>query len=225
MSGIQKVLFTKKIVEKHLFFNDFLIESYEFVRIVPLDFKLPSSPLQHYIFTSQNAVTAVCKKQSIDTMQSIYAVGEKTRDKLLEFADFHDIKIPKEKENAEGLIAQIEEDKSDNFLYFCGKKRLQKLEQYFVATAKNYQIVEVYDTLLTQPKDIATERYEWLCFCSPSAVESYLQSYELLPHHKILCIGATTAKVLEYKTNTIHIAPKASVESMLKYLETYYKNR
>ncbi len=133
MSNIQKVLFTKKIAEKHLFFSSFLVESYELVRTVPLDFKLPSFSLQHYIFTSQNAVTAVCKKQTINTMQSIYAVGEKTREKLLEFADFQDIKTPKEKENTEGLIAQIEEDKSDNFLYFCGKKRLQKLEQYFVA--------------------------------------------------------------------------------------------
>ncbi len=223
MNAIQRILFTKKIAEKHLFSNDFLVESYEFVRTLPLDFKLPSSPLQHYIFTSKNAVTAVCEKQIIDTMQSIYAVGEKTREKLLEFANFQNIKIPQEKENTEGLIAQIEEDKSDNFLYFCGKKRLQKLEQYLITTGKNYQIVEVYDTLLTQPTNITAECYEWLCFCSPSAVESYLQSYELLPHHKILCIGTTTAKALQNKTNTIHIAPKASVESMLKYLETYYK--
>ncbi len=224
MSEIRKVLFTKKINTKHLFFNNFLVESYEFVHIVPLDFKLPSSPFQHYIFTSQNAVKFVCNHHTIDTMQSIYAVGEKTQEKLLDFAEFQNIKIPPNKESAEGLILRIEEDNSDNFLYFCGRKRLQKLEQYFVATGKHYEIVEVYDTLFRQPSKIDTRHYEWLCFCSPSSVESYLQSYELLPHHKVLCIGTTTAKILENKINAIHIAPKASVEGMLKYLEEYYKN-
>ncbi len=119
-------------------------------------------------------------------------------------SDFQNINTPKKEENAAGLIQLIEQEKSDDFLYICGKKRLPILEHYFEKNNKNYEILEVYDTVLSPTENLQ--------------VENYLTVYNILPKHKILCIGKTTAKTVRNYTEKIEIAPEASVLSMLNYL-------
>lgn len=219
-----KVLFCKKITENQLYKVDFEIDECDFIRVKQLAFKIPLPHCKHLIFTSQKAVDAVLSRYEIPTTQSIYVVGKKTRAKLLEYADFHNIKMPSlSHENSAGLIELLESDKSDDFLYLCGKRRLATLEKYLEKSRKIYKIVEVYETELFTPLDLTVEDYTWICFCSPSAVDSYVEKYPILPFHRVLCIGKTTANRLIGVTQNITIAPEASIESMLKYLEQEYE--
>lgn len=221
-----KVLFTTQIDSEQLLDNrSFSIDIYNFTRIQIIDFQTPEVLSKHCVFTSKNAVEAVLDKVEIPSTQSIYAVGKKTKERLMRYNNFQNIKTPDNTENAKGIIRLIEQEKSNNFLYFCGKRRLPDLEQYFIEKGKDYKLLEVYDTILSPPENLKTENYEWLCFCSPSAIESYLQHYQLLPSHKILCIGQTTAKAIENYENKVCIAPKTSIASMLNYLDEYYKNK
>ncbi|PVX49934.1 uroporphyrinogen-III synthase [Balneicella halophila] len=220
-----RVLFTKKITNNQKNSINIALDCYDFISIEMLDFHFPTTtPASHFVFTSKNAVDAVLSQYEINTTQSIYAVGKSTKAKLLEYAAFKNIQVPYNQYNAEGLIELFEQNNSNNFRYFCGKKRLPKLEDYFKTNQKKHQVIEVYDTILSPPSNLDTKNYQWLCFCSPSSIESFLTKYELLPHQDILCIGNTTAKVLNSHKNRIHVAKKATIDSMLNYLEEHYKN-
>ncbi len=218
-----RVLFTKKLTDNQKEKLNFSIDDFNFITIKQLPFSTSLSPRKHFIFTSRNAVKSFCKKYTLKIAQSIYAVGKKTKEELLLYSDFQNIRIPENEENSVGVIQLIEQEKSDDFLYICGKKRLPMkrlpiLEHYFEKNNKNYEILEVYDTVLSPTENLQVENYDYLCFCSPSAVESYLTAYEIFPKHKILCIGKTTAKSLYSYTRNLEIAPQAFVESMLRYL-------
>lgn len=220
------VLFSRELTENQLNKLIFPIDSFAFITIKYLDFYLPPPSTSHrLIFTSKNAVEAVLSQHKIATTQPIYAVGEKTKQKALQYAAFQNIKTPDTQENTEALIKLLEKEKSNNFLYFCGKKRLPYLEQYFNQKKKQYKAIEVYDTLLSPPSGLNTANYQWLCFCSPTAVASYLKKYTILPFHKMLCIGKTTAAILQKHTANVTVAPKASVESMLNYLKQQYEKQ
>lgn len=223
MSKKTNILFTKQLTDKQRFSNTLNIEDYNFITIDELPFEYPSSPASHLLFTSKNAVDAVLKQHKINKTQSIYAVGEATKNRLLSYDKFTNIKTPENQSDAETLIELFKEDKANDFTYFCGKKRLPKLEDYFNENNIKYRIVEVYDTRLSPPSFLEVNKYEWLCFCSPSAVKSFQKKYEILPFQKTICIGKTTANALDNTNNVVEIAPNASIESMINYIEKQYK--
>ncbi len=212
------ILFTKKLTNKQKNILQISIDNFDFIRINPIDFTCSLSSFQTLIFTSQNAVKQVVNKIKIPVNQRIYVVGNKTKQSLLNLQDFKNIYQPEKDENAGGIIQLIEAHNTDDFIYFCGTKRVPTLEKYLKENAKKHQLIEVYDTCLSPTLGLDITQYEYLCFCSPSAVESYLSTYKIFPKHKILCIGKTTASVLRNYTKNIEIAPQASVESMLHYL-------
>lgn len=216
-----KVLFLKQLSNYQLVKCSYTIDFFDFIKIRPIAFEYISTPDDNLIFTSKKAVDIVLGRHQLSNMQQVYAVGKKTQETLMKYGDFQNVKVPKIKQNSKGIIDLIKEDKTDNFVYFCGKKRLPYLEDYFKENAKKYKAMEVYDTLLSPPSGIDTEAYNWLCFCSPTAVFSYLGKYDILPKHKILCIGKTTAAVLNNYEKQLNIAPEPSVKSMLNYIEKY----
>ncbi|MBS9768859.1 MAG: uroporphyrinogen-III synthase [Flavobacteriaceae bacterium] len=213
------ILFTKKLTEKQKKSLAVPIDDFDFITIKPLDFECHLSPSQTLVFTSQNAVKQVLKKIHIPLQQLIFVVGNKTKKMLLDYADFENIKQPTH-ETARGIIQLIEEQNANDFLYFCGKKRLPTLENYLNKNGKKHQVIEVYDTCLTPTLKLYVERYRYICFCSPSAVESFVSTYKLTDKQQCICIGETTAKALRSYTKNIEIAPKSSVESMLEMINS-----
>ncbi len=225
MAQKSRILFTKKLTDKQKKSLSIAVDNFDFITINPLVFECYSSPFQTLIFTSQNAVKQVLNNIEIPLNQPILTVGKKTKECLLSFGDFQNIQQPVEQENAEGIIKRIEQENTDDFLYFCGKKRLPTLENYLRKSNKKYQLIEVYDTCLTPTLGLDIGQYEHICFCSPSAVESFVSAYKLKGKHKCLCIGQTTAKALRSYTSNIEIAPQSSVESMLEVIKNIENNQ
>lgn len=220
------VLFTKQLTSRQQKGHACVIDSHSFIKINYLPYEFPSLTLaKSLVFTSKNAVDAVLEKNRIEKVQPIYVIGKKTKKSIEKYGKFQNIRVPKIEQNAEGLISLIQEDKTDNFVYFCGKQRLPFIENYIKENKKECEVVEVYDTLLSPPLNLNIDKYSWLCFCSPTAVFSYLEKYEILPQHQILCIGNTTAMALQKYEKQVFISPEASVESMLNYIEEYYKKK
>lgn len=221
MKNTPKILFTKELSQRQKEYAKGLhIEDYSFIGIeyLPYSLSLAHRQLPYLIFPSQSAVNAVKNSFSPIDSQVIYAVGHKTAKMLNELWN-NEIRIA-EPENAMGIASLIRRENTDDFLYFCGKRRLNIMEDFLTQESKKYKLVEVYDTLNTPQKGLITSKYDVLCFCSPSAVDSYLSLYEIIDTQHIVAIGETTATVLRTYTKNIHTVKKASVEAMLDYLKT-----
>lgn len=222
-----RVLFTKQLFHYQHRNYCFKLDTFDFIKIKPSAFKAPQfSPTAALLFTSKNAVNTVLSQHDLPTTQKIYAVGEKTKEALMLHKKFETIKTPHQtQQHAAGLIDLLKQEKVVEFVYFCGKQRLPYLEQYFEDNNLKYETVEVYDTVLAPPLNLKVEGYDWLCFCSPTAVISYLNKYKIFPHHRLLCIGKTTATALQDYKNQLKIALKPSIASMLQYLEKQNKKK
>lgn len=219
--NIQKnILFTKRLNRSEISFaGDLQIDSFDFIEIENLQLTHTfSDPLPPYlIFTSRNAVFCVAQTLPISSTQVIYAVGKQTA-KTVQSLWRNEIRIPKD-ETADGLITLLEQENTNDFLYICGKRRRKTLEEFLIKETKKYRILEAYNTCLSPPENLPVEKYDILCFCSPSAVESYGSYYSFLPHHQTVAIGNTTANKLSEYTKQIEIAPQTSVKGMLDYLK------
>lgn len=222
-----RVLFTKKIAEEQLCElqeTNIHITSYDFIKIKKCAISLHTEEmaLPYLIFTSRNAVYIASHYFKPTPTQIIYAVGKKTAETVKKIWG-HESKVPLS-EDADGLVDLLKHDAADNILYFCGKKRRKTLEKYFSESSIRYSCKESYETILCQPVGLSAKVFDILCFCSSSAVESYLKSYRIFPHHETLAIGRTTAKYLKKYTKKIKVAPEASVDSMINYLKTKFNN-
>lgn len=220
MRNNNKILFTRKLSSEQRSYADGLhIDDYSFISIEYSSYtpSVEEGEIPFVIFPSQNAVIAVKDSFIPRKNQIIYTVGHKTAN-MLNSLWHNEIHIS-ESENAKGIIELIKKEKADNFLYFCGKRRLHTMENFFREEDKKYKLIEAYNTLNTPKEGLATSEYDILCFCSPSAVDSYLSLYEIDDNQQVISIGETTAAVLRSYSRNVYTAKKASVEAMLDYLK------
>ena len=188
-----------------------------FIQTKSVDFETPQLN-EYLVFTSKEAVKSVLKSD-VKNVHSVscFCVGSKTRNFLekkgfivLESADY-----------AEELIQIIESKyKTNSFTFFCGNIRRNTIPDFFQQNKIAYNEIVVYETKLKRHQ--IKEPFDGVLFYSPSGVNSFSEKNSL-ENKTCFCIGTTTAKALENKTNNIIIASQPTVENVITEVIKYYK--
>jgi uroporphyrinogen-III synthase len=165
----------------------------------------------------------------------IYVLGSRTR-LLFENAGFETV-FREHANTAEELINSFDraEFTGKKFLFLRGDKSLRAIPALLKTSAKIDEIV-VYRTV-ENPIDenlngeieekFRRRAIDWICFFSPSGVESLTKTFGEFPLNeiKIAAIGATTAKkVAASNLKVKFISPKANAEDFAFGLINHIKN-
>ena len=217
---MNRILSTKKLskaLKKK--FSDAKIELVEknFIQTKSISFETPQ--LNDYlIFTSKQAVKSVLKSdlKNVHTI-SCLCVGSKTKN----FLEKKGFTVLESADYAENLIRIIDSKyKSSSFTFFCGNIRKNTIPNYFQQNKIAHNEIIVYETKL-KPHHIKKE-YDGVLFFSPSGVNSFLEN-NTIENKTCFCIGTTTAKALENKTENIVIAAQPTVENVITEVIKFYK--
>ena len=183
------------------------------------ELKSTASGVQHIVFTSARAVTAVADQLiQIPSQWLVYCVSGATQQEVK--ARFPAVRIAATADDAAALakhIKAIGDVKSVTF--FCGDIVLPTLEDVLEPGIAIKRIT-VYKTALTPVK--AAEDYEALLFFSPSAIDSYLSLNHIHPDAVLFTIGKTTASRLKDYPNKIITCHTPDANSMVQQVVEYY---
>ncbi|MCW1146843.1 uroporphyrinogen-III synthase [Flavobacterium lacisediminis] len=188
-----------------------------FIQTKAVSFETPQ--LNDYlVFTSKQAVKSVLKSgvQNI-LLKPCLCVGSKTKN----FLEKKGFTVIESADYAEDLIQIIDSKYKDNsFTFFCGNIRKNTIPNYFQEKKIAYNEFVVYETKLKLHQ--IKKPFDGILFFSPSGVNSFLEMNSL-ENKKCFCIGNTTAKALENKTENIVIASQPTVENVIYEVIHYYK--
>ena len=188
-----------------------------FIQTKSIDFETPQ--LNDYlIFTSKEAVKSVLKSETKNVLsKSCLCVGSKTRS----FLEKKGFTVLESADYAEELIQIIASKyKSNTFTFFCGNIRRNTIPAFFQQNKIAYNEIVVYETKL-KPHPIK-KPFDGVLFFSPSGVNSFLEKNSL-ENKMCFCIGTTTAKALEKRTENIVIASQPTVENVITVVIKHYK--
>lgn len=215
-----RIVSTRKLapnLKQFLLNAGFNVVDEDFIATKSIDFSLDTIN-ENLIFTSSNAVKAVANHPDVQQIRRnpCFATAPKTAE-LLDEVGFTVIETA---DDAAGLGMIIEQKYSkESFTFFCGNLRLETLPGWFKEWNIKFNEIPVYETVLTP---VRVGQADGILFFSPSGVESYLSVNELTGE-TCFCIGETTAKALENRTNKIVIANKPSVENVIIQCINQYK--
>ena len=210
-----KRLLSTKILSKEfknrLLVHPFSLVEQSFIQISPIkNLKLTDSH-QAIIFSSQNAVKIALDNHKIKSLvdqKPIYCIGKKTASLLVKNGQ----KVVKIAINSLELAQFIiKNHQNESFSFFCGKSRVNDLEDILLSNEIPIQPVEIYETL-PQPT-IIKGYFDGLIFFSPSGVKGYAIHNGFEDTH-CFCLGSTTAKAVREFTPKLSIA-KTPNESQL----------
>lgn len=228
MSKTPVILSTKKLLpnQKQVLLNaNFEVIEEDFIetKSTNFDMSLRGTNQSHInnnlIFTSQNAVNAVLKRDDLKELKSknVFCVGIKTKS-LLEENGFNVVAHTGYAADLAEIISLIYNKES--YTFFTGNLRRDVLPNILKENRITCNEIEVYETILTSKK--ITEKVDGILFFSPSAVESYLK-LNTIKNEMCFCIGETTAEALENKKiKNIVIAKKPTVENVIDEVIEYY---
>tara|TARA_B100000963_G_scaffold61745_1_gene49754 strand:+ start:89366 stop:90040 length:675 start_codon:yes stop_codon:yes gene_type:complete len=217
-----KVLSTKILdleSKKELNLSSYQYSEKNFIKIIPNDYYLNEIVCDSLIFTSQNAVQIFLNNLESKKYKSkkIFCVGNSTKS-LLEENNFT---VENCFEDSSSLAEFISKNnKSEKFLFLCGKNRLKKIEEILSNNNVDLIIKELYETKLLYKK--VNNIYDCILFYSPSGVESFIKN-NFIEKSVCFCIGNTTAYSLKSLTNKIIIAKKPTVRQLIKQVNNFYK--
>lgn len=215
-----RILSTKKLLpnQKQFLLNaGFSVIEADFIHTQNIGFEIP--PVKdNLIFTSQNAVKSILDNQKGGGLKqkNCFCVGTKTKQLLLQ--NGFDVIVCAD--YATDLADIISNDyPRQSFTFFSGNLRQDTLPDMLKDRELNFNEVTVYKTVLTPNK--INIFIDGILFFSPSGVESYLIDNSL-SGHACFCIGTTTARALENKTENVIIANQPSVENVIIQTIKYY---
>jgi len=168
----------------------------------------------------------------------IYALGGRTK-ALFEAAGFETVSGA-EANTAEEFINSFprkSEFAGKKFLFFRGDKSLRAIPELLSGTAAQVDEVVVYRTvrdsveenLIAQIREkLRRARIDWICFFSPSGIESFLKTFgDISPpasEIKIAAIGRTTASCAAAKNLKVKfVSPKANLGYFAAGLSEYIR--
>ncbi|MFC4738511.1 uroporphyrinogen-III synthase [Flavobacterium ponti] len=218
---MKTILSTKKLekaTKKRLSDAGFNVIEKPFIKTNSIDFQVKTIN-EFVIFTSKNSVKSVLKHkvESQVKEKKIFCVGQKTK----KFLEKNHFKVQETADYASDLGSIIvEKYKNNSFTFFSGNIRRNTLPDLLNENNIKWNEVVVYETTLN-PKKV-TSKIDGILFFSPSAVDSYLTKNKL-ENQTCFCIGTTTAKALEHKTENIKIASQPTVENVIEEVLKYYK--
>lgn len=206
----------KQLVDSSIQFKDSDFIRIRFNRISPIVVK---NEIENVLITSQNAVESLLSSFSPDQLQfkNIYCVGRRTK-RLIEKRIGKVSHVEKNASKlAEYLIKNLE---NKEITFFCSEKRLDELPD---TLAENNILVHeehVYKTLYSAKKLVAD--ISGVLFFSPSAVQSYL--LENVADKMAFCVSEITANEARKHFKEVITADLSTVESVVKSVNTFYKN-
>lgn len=223
------ILFTRSLNSEHLKYADELdlsVTAKTFIQIDLLSLSekeeelINSKSESNWIFTSQNAVKVISK--SISLFQSlkdkkVFAVGNKTADELLKIGI--EAILP-EQHNSESLIELLEKHSPSSYIHFSGNLRQNIISNFMTEKELDFREIECYRTKLHQP-NINVDNFDAICFCSPSAVNSFFSKYKIKDTVPCIAIGNTTAvKLLDFSEHVV-MSERTDVFSLLEICHNY----
>ena len=197
-----------------LFMHDFIKIKHS--RLKPVVVK---NELEHVIFTSQNAVTALLSNFPAEELKfkNIYCVGRKTRRLIKkQIGD-----VTHMAQSAEELAQFLIDKGVKKATFFCGERRLDTLPDLLEKHDVELDEVVCYKTLPTPKKFDA--QYQGVLFFSPSAVESFLLENEPADL-TAFCLGETTAKEARKHFKKVEVAKIPLTSSLLEKVNEIFSN-
>ncbi|MBL7770881.1 MAG: uroporphyrinogen-III synthase [Flavipsychrobacter sp.] len=167
------------------------------------------------VFTSMNAVESVVEiMQDQQPDWQIYCIGQTTKSLIEKY--FGEDRIIGTADNAVALADRIIEDElSDEVVFFCGDQRRPELPDMLFAAGILVTEIVVYETIPIHHK--LNESIAGVLFYSPSAVESFFVNNKLEPRTLVFAIGDTTATTIrKFCSNKIILADKPGKEGLAK---------
>lgn len=213
-----RLLSTKKLAphQKELLLNaGFSFIEYEAIKIMPQDFILKTQIIKNAIFTSQNAVKVILKKDL--NITNCFCVGKKTR-MLLNQNQYKVLEMETSSQDLAQLIA--ERYKDDYFTFFCGNRRRDELPQILKEKNIGFTEIEVYNTGLNTRK--FQQKFDGILFFSPSGVQSFT-AQNSLKNATAFCIGETTGAEAKKHTSAIEIAGSPAIENVIARAAKHFK--
>ncbi len=175
------------------------------------------------VFTSMNAVDAVTTVLDgyIPNWQ-IYCIGFRTKE--LVSAYFGENAITGVADNAQSLAERmVEDDPSDEVLFFCGNQRRQELPNILYENGIPVTEIVVYNT--REVSNVLVNHYQGILFFSPSTVDSFFRLNKVSEEVVFFAIGSTTEQSIGKYCNNNVITSKVQVkEQLVKLAFDYFSN-
>ena len=173
--------------------HSFSLVEQSFIKISPIKKLELVDSHQAIIFSSQNAVKIAFDNPEIKSLidqKPIYCIGKKTGLLLAKNGQ----KVVKIAKNSLDLgLFILKNYQNESFSFFCGKSRVNDLEQILSVNDIQIQPVEIYETF-PQP-NIVKGHFEGIIFFSPSGVKGYAIHNGFEDTH-CFCLGSTTANAV-----------------------------
>lgn len=185
------------------------IESVE----VQQEIEQAATQLATVVFTSMNAVVAVCSMLDEQVPEwRIYCIGHRTQELVILY--FGETAVAGTADNAAELADQIIEDEAEEVFFFCGNKRRDefplKLQEHHILVNE----VVVYHTKHLPQK--IEKKYDAVLFFSPSAVESFFSLNQLPDTSVVYVIGNTTRnEAARYCSNRIIVSNAPAKDALV----------
>ena len=183
-----------------------------------IDFQWPKIE-DGIIITSSTALKGVLKHTEYKTIikTPFFCVGTSTKVKLLELG----LNVIECEYSAKGLANKIIKKYSNKtFNYFCGKQRLNVIDELFKKNSIGLCFSEVYETKETSIK--IENCFEGVLFFSPSAVKSYAKNNSF--DSKIFFSwGNTTAKEIAKYSDNYFVSKKPEINSLILLIKNTLK--
>jgi uroporphyrinogen-III synthase len=183
--------------------------------------------IQHAVFTSSNAVTAVKRYLNeyinyLPPQWKIFCLSGRTKEVLEENEELFG-SIEATAPSVADLAKQIVSSRVKEVLFFCGDRRRDELPILLQKAGVIVHEVVVYETIETPVK--AADDYHAVLFFSPSAVQSFFSVNQLKENTVCFAIGQTTAKsVTQFTQNKLSISKEPTQEALLSEVIHYFKN-
>jgi uroporphyrinogen-III synthase len=173
------------------------------------------------VFTSMNAVEAVgAHLYDYKPDWKIYCIGNATKKWVVEY--FGENLIAGTAKDAVELAEKIiEDDITDEVIFFCGDKRRDELPALLNEQGIEVNEIIVYQTNLLPHK--VEKNYDGILFFSPSAVESFFSTNTLTDKTILFAIGNTTASAIKkFSNNKIIVADEAGKSNLIEKAVEYF---
>ena len=189
---------------------------------VQQEIELAANQITTVVFTSMNAVEAVTGMlDGFVPEWNIYCMGYATKELVKNY--FGENAIEGTADNATELAEEIiENDESDEVIFFCGNRRRDELPARLQKHHININEIIVYQTKNNQHK--IDKVYDAVLFFSPSAVESFFLANKLPGNTIVFAIGETTKETVgRYCSNKIVVSKLPGKDQLVEQAIDYFR--
>jgi len=147
---------------------------------------LPEIDFKNYeviIFTSQFAVDVFTDYYGVHLDKKVYAIGERTKEKLIE-RGYKSIILPLKYDSYALYDLLMANEYGKPILYPCSNKTSNSL-----LSMENITPLVVYRTVETKQKLLDLTLFDGIYFASVSTVNAFMKMYKEIPLHFIIYVG------------------------------------